>query len=75
MRDLSGIETGQPATIGRSFAIADLGWFRFSGLLAWLLWGAVHLVYLTDLWSRVQVLCDVGLGLPDLPALGAGGGA
>ncbi|HEU5099069.1 MAG TPA: NAD(P)/FAD-dependent oxidoreductase [Roseiflexaceae bacterium] len=48
-------DKGNLATIGRSFAVADLGWFKFSGLLAWLLWGGVHLVYLTDLWSRVQV--------------------
>jgi NADH:ubiquinone reductase (H+-translocating) len=48
-------DKGNLATIGRSFAIADLVWFKFSGLLAWLLWGAVHLVYLTDLWNRVQV--------------------
>jgi hypothetical protein len=46
---------GNLATIGRSFAIADLGWLRFSGLLAWLLWGGVHLVYLTKMWNRVQV--------------------
>jgi NADH dehydrogenase len=46
---------GNLATIGRSFAIADLGWFKFSGLLAWLLWGAVHLVYLTNRWNRAQV--------------------
>jgi NADH dehydrogenase len=48
-------DKGNLATIGRSFAIADLGRFKFSGLLAWLLWGAVHLVYLTDLWNRIQV--------------------
>jgi NADH:ubiquinone reductase (H+-translocating) len=48
-------DKGNLATIGRSFAIADLGWLKFSGLLAWLLWGAVHLVYLTNLWNRVQV--------------------
>lgn len=48
-------DKGNLATIGRSFAIADLGRFKFSGLLAWLLWGAVHLVYLTNLWNRVQV--------------------
>jgi NADH dehydrogenase len=48
-------DKGNLATIGRAFAIADLGWFKFSGLLAWLLWGAVHLVYLTNLWNRVQV--------------------
>jgi NADH dehydrogenase len=46
---------GNLATIGRSFAIADLGWIRFSGLPAWLLWGGVHLVYLTEMWNRVQV--------------------
>jgi NADH dehydrogenase len=46
---------GNLATVGRAFAIADLGWLRFSGLLAWLLWGGVHLVYLTNLWNRVQV--------------------
>jgi NADH dehydrogenase len=48
-------DKGNLATIGRAFAIADLGWFKFSGLLAWLLWGAVHLVYLSNLWNRVQV--------------------
>jgi NADH dehydrogenase len=46
---------GNLATVGRAFAIADLGWVRFSGLLAWLLWGGVHLVYLTKMWNRVQV--------------------
>jgi len=46
---------GNLATIGRAFAIADLGWIRFSGRLAWLFWGGVHLVYLTNLWNRVQV--------------------
>ncbi len=49
-------DKGNLATIGRAFAIADLGrFFKFSGLFAWLLWGAVHLVYLTDLWNRIQV--------------------
>jgi NADH:ubiquinone reductase (H+-translocating) len=48
-------DKGNLATIGRAFAIADLGRFKFSGFLAWLLWGGVHLVYLTDLWNRIQV--------------------
>jgi NADH dehydrogenase len=48
-------DKGNLATIGRAFAIADLGWLRFSGLMAWLLWGGVHLVYLTKMWNRVQV--------------------
>jgi NADH:quinone reductase (non-electrogenic) len=48
-------DKGNLATVGRAFAIADLGWLRFSGLMAWLLWGGVHLVYLTKMWNRVQV--------------------
>jgi NADH dehydrogenase len=46
---------GNLATIGRSFAIADLGWLRLSGWPAWLLWLTVHLYYLTNLWDRIQV--------------------
>jgi NADH:ubiquinone reductase (H+-translocating) len=46
---------GNLATVGRAFAIADLGWIRFSGLPGWLLWCGVHLVYLTKMWNRVQV--------------------
>jgi NADH dehydrogenase len=49
------LNKGNLATIGRAFAIADLGWVRLSGLLGWLLWSGVHLVYLTKLWNRVQV--------------------
>lgn len=48
-------DKGNLATIGRAFALADLGWVRLSGLLGWLLWSGVHLVYLTKLWNRVQV--------------------
>ena len=46
---------GNLATIGRSFAIADLGRLKLSGLPAWLLWLMVHLYYLATLWDRVQV--------------------
>ena len=46
---------GNLATIGRAFAIADLGWLRLSGGLGWLLWLTVHLYYLTNLWDRIQV--------------------
>jgi NADH dehydrogenase len=48
-------DKGNLATVGRAFAVADLGRFKFSGLLAWLLWSGVHLVYLTNLWNRFQV--------------------
>ena len=48
-------DKGNLATIGRSFAIADLGWLKLSGLVAWLLWLTVHLYYLANLWDRIQV--------------------
>jgi hypothetical protein len=31
------------ATIGRNAAIADFGWWRTGGFVAWLLWGIVHI--------------------------------
>ncbi|HZE08036.1 MAG TPA: NAD(P)/FAD-dependent oxidoreductase, partial [Gemmatimonadaceae bacterium] len=37
---------GDLAVIGRSRAIADLGWIRFTGLFAWLFWLFVHIMYL-----------------------------
>jgi NADH dehydrogenase len=47
---------GSMATIGRSAAVVDLGWIRFSGFLAWLTWLFVHLVYLIEFGNRVLVL-------------------
>ena len=34
---------GTLATIGRRGAVADFGWLRLDGTLAWLLWGLVHM--------------------------------
>jgi NADH dehydrogenase len=47
---------GQMATIGRSAAVADLRIVRFSGLLAWLAWLFIHLMYLVEFENRVLVL-------------------
>jgi NADH dehydrogenase len=47
---------GNLATIGRKAAVADFGWIRFSGTLAWLLWGAVHIFFLIGFRNRVVVL-------------------
>lgn len=49
-------DRGSMATIGRSKAVADLGWIRFSGLLAWLAWLFIHLMYLAQFQNRVLVL-------------------
>jgi NADH dehydrogenase len=46
---------GQMAVIGRAAAIADLGWARFSGYPAWLLWLFVHVMYLVEFENRLIV--------------------
>ena len=49
---------GDLATIGRSRAIADLGWIRFSGRLAWFFWLFVHIMYLVGFRNRANVLLE-----------------
>jgi NADH:ubiquinone reductase (H+-translocating) len=49
-------DKGNLATIGRASAVADLRRVRVSGLPAWILWLAVHLVYLIGFENRAVVL-------------------
>ena len=49
---------GTMATIGRRAAVADLGWVKLDGTLAWLLWGAVHVSFLIGFRNRVVVMLD-----------------
>ncbi len=49
-------DKGNLATIGRSKAVAELGRFRFSGFIAWLLWLFVHIMYLVGFENRLLVL-------------------
>ena len=49
---------GDLATIGRSRAIADFGWVRFGGRLAWFLWLFVHIMYLVGFRNRIVVLYE-----------------
>ena len=46
------------ATIGRSAAVADFGWIRIKGRLAWLLWGAAHIYFLIGFRNRLAVMLD-----------------
>jgi len=47
---------GSLAVVGRSRAIAEIGKFRFSGLLAWLAWAFIHIAYLVEFQNRVVVM-------------------
>jgi NADH dehydrogenase len=49
-------DKGSMATIGRNRAVADLNFIHFSGLLAWLAWLFVHIVYLVGFRNRIAVL-------------------
>jgi len=51
-------DLGNLATIGRRAAIADFGWVRFRGRLAWLLWGIVHIAFLVGFSNRLTVLVE-----------------
>ncbi len=48
-------DQGSMATIGRSAAVADLGWMKCSGLVAWLLWIFVHIMSIAQYQNRVLV--------------------
>ena len=50
------VNKGNLAVIGRNAAVADLGYARFSGWPAWLVWVFVHIAYLIEYDNRVLVL-------------------
>jgi NADH dehydrogenase len=62
---LAGEATGQPfkyfdkgsmATISRFSAVASVGRLHFSGIIGWLMWLAVHLLYLVGFKNRVTAV-------------------
>jgi NADH dehydrogenase len=53
-------DKGSMATIGRNRAVADLHFVHFSGLLAWLAWLFVHIIFLVGFRNRLAVLIQWG---------------
>ena len=51
-------DEGALATIGRHSAIADLGWIRLTGWVAWVLWGVVHIFLLIGFRNRMAVFLN-----------------
>jgi len=49
-------DKGMLATLGRSRAVARIGGRHFSGMFAWLVWLAVHVLYLVGFRNRAAVL-------------------
>lgn len=51
-------DRGTMVTIGRAAAVADIRGFRFGGLLAWLTWLFVHVLFLIGFRNRVVVIAQ-----------------
>ena len=51
-------DEGALATIGRHSAIADFGWIRLTGFVAWVLWGIVHIFFLIGFRNRASVFLN-----------------
>jgi NADH dehydrogenase len=49
-------DLGNMATIGRASAVADLGWLRLKGWVAWVAWLFVHIMNLIGFRNRLVVL-------------------
>lgn len=76
------VDPGMLAVIGRNAAVAHVFGRAFKGLLAWLLWLGIHLVWLVGFRNRALVLLNWGWNYVTfrhsvrliLPGGGAGGG-
>ena len=53
-RGPSGI--GTKAIAGRTYALADLRMFRFTGFPAWIVWAVVHIYFLIGFANRFFVM-------------------
>jgi len=53
-------DKGNLAVIGRAAAVAQIGPLHISGLLAWLTWLFIHLMYLVEFSNRVLVFVHWG---------------
>jgi NADH:quinone reductase (non-electrogenic) len=49
-------DKGSLATIGRNQAVAEIGPLQFSGILAWLAWIFVHLLYIVEFENRLLIV-------------------
>jgi len=51
-------DKGSLATIGTNKAVGFFGRIRFTGFIAWLAWGVIHVAYLVGFRSRFTILLD-----------------
>lgn len=51
-------DKGMMATIGRAKAVADINGIRLTGLIAWILWGVIHIFFLIGFRNRFRVFAE-----------------
>ncbi|NJN73044.1 MAG: NAD(P)/FAD-dependent oxidoreductase [Limnothrix sp. RL_2_0] len=54
------MEVGSLAVIGQNSAVVDLGFVKFSGFLAWLVWIFAHVYYLIEFDNKMVVMMQWG---------------
>lgn len=55
-KPFSYYDKGSMATIGKAKAVAQLGKLHVGGLLAWLMWGVVHVMFLVGFRNKIFVM-------------------
>lgn len=55
-------DKGTMATVGRSFAVVDIGILHFTGFLAWLTWLFIHILFLIGFRNRLIVFTQYAWG-------------
>jgi NADH:ubiquinone reductase (H+-translocating) len=53
-------DKGTMATVGRNFAVVQIGRLRVAGFIGWLMWLFVHLTYIITFRSKAVVLINWG---------------
>jgi NADH:ubiquinone reductase (H+-translocating) len=51
---------GSMATIGRKSAVVEIGGFRVTGFIAWLIWSVAHIYFLVGFRNRLAVVLNWG---------------
>lgn len=60
IRPFKYFNKGELAVIGRAAAVADVFGVHLSGLIAWLVWVFIHILYIVEFQSRIVVMVQWG---------------
>ena len=59
-RPFEYVDYGSLAVIGQNKAVVDLGFAKFTGLLAWMIWVWAHVYYLIEFDNKLIVMLQWG---------------